>query len=104
MTFTTNGYTLSPFYDDDTHPYHVYFHRSEPEIVFGGVDSGVTNYADSDGLTFLDRVWAQAPFSGQGQFQQTVARLANQWQQAGLLTATEHQEVVSAAARAHLGA
>lgn len=104
MTFTTNGYTLSPFYNDDANPYHVYFHRSEPEIVFGDVDSGVTNYADSDGLTFLDRVWEQAPFSGQGQFQQTVAQLANQWEQAGLLTAAEHQDVVSAAATAHLGA
>jgi DUF1680 family protein len=104
MTFTTNGYTLSPFYNDDANPYHVYFHRSEPEIAFGDVDSGVTNYADTEGLTFLDRVWAQAPFSGQGQFQQTVARLATQWEKAGLLTATEHQEVVSAAARAHLGA
>jgi hypothetical protein len=104
MTFTTNGYTLSPFYDDDALPYHVYFHRDEPEIVFGDVNSGVTNYADSDGLTFLDRVWDQAPFSGHGQFQSTVARLATQWQQAGLLTAAEHDAVVSAAARAHLGA
>jgi hypothetical protein len=104
MTFTTNGYTLSPFYDDDAQPYHVYFHRSEPAIVFGDVDSGVTNYADNDGLTFLDRVWEQAPFSGEGQFRQTVTRLASQWEQAGLLTAAEHEDVVTAAAKAHLRA
>src|SRR6185437_7606088 len=53
MTFTTNGFTLAPFYNDDTQPYHVYFHRSEPEIIFGSADSGVPNYAQNDGLTFL---------------------------------------------------
>jgi uncharacterized protein len=104
MTFTTNGYTLSPFYNDDAAPYHVYFHRSEPSIVFGTAGSGVTNYSDSDGLTFLDRVWASAPFSSQGQFVATVSRLSSQWEKAGLLTAAERQEVVAAAAQAHLGA
>jgi uncharacterized protein len=103
MTFTTNGYTLAPFYNDDTNPYHVYFHRSEPEIVFGSVDSGVVNHSDSDGLTFLDRVWAQAPFASEKQFQHTVAGLAAQWAEAGLLTTAEQQAIVTAASEAHLG-
>jgi len=103
MTFTTNGYTLAPFYNDDALPYHVYFHRGEPRIVFGSVNSGVTNYADSDGLTFLDRLWAQAPFAGDKQFEHAVAGLAAQWVQAGLLTAAEQEHVLSAASAAHLG-
>jgi DUF1680 family protein len=103
MTFTTNGYTLAPFYNDDTNPYHVYFHRSEPRIVFGSVNSGVTNYADSDGLTFLDRLWAQAPFASDHQFSHAVAALAAQWAQAGLLTSAEQEQVVNAASAAHLG-
>jgi hypothetical protein len=102
MTFTTNGYTLAPFYNDDTNPYHVYFHRDEPRIIFGTADSGVTNYADSDGLTFLDRLWAQAPFSGDPQFERAVAGLAAQWAQAGLLTSAEEEQVNNAASAAHL--
>ncbi|HTU74991.1 MAG TPA: beta-L-arabinofuranosidase domain-containing protein [Trebonia sp.] len=103
MTFTTNGYTLAPFYNDDTNPYHVYFHRSEPQIVFGAVDSGVPNPADADGLTFLDRLWAQAPFASEGQFRHAVSALAAQWAKAGLLTAAQQQAVVAAARQARLG-
>jgi uncharacterized protein len=103
MTFTTNGYTLVPFYNDDTRPYHVYFHRSEPEIVFGSVDSGVQNYAQDDGLTFLDVVWARAPFSGNGQFRHVVGQVATQFVSAGLLTSAQHDAIVAAAAQASLG-
>jgi DUF1680 family protein len=103
MTFTTNGVTLAPFYNDDSSPYHVYFHRSEPEIVFGSVDSGVANPQRSDGLTFLDVAWAQAPFASQGAFQNAVTSVANQFVQAGLLTDADQQKITSAAASAHLG-
>jgi DUF1680 family protein len=103
MTFTTNGYTLAPFYNDDTKPYHVYFHRSEPEITFGGVDSGVQNYAQSDGLTFLDVLWARAPFESRGRFRQVVGQVCAQWVHAGLLTAAQRDSVVAAAAQASLG-
>jgi uncharacterized protein len=103
LTFTTNGYPLVPFYNDDTKPYHVYFHRSEPEIVFGTVDSGVQNYAQSDGLTFLDVVWARAPFHSQGQFREVVGQVCAQWVREGLLTAAQRDAVVAAAAQANLG-
>jgi DUF1680 family protein len=103
MTFTTNGLTLVPFYNDDLSPYHVYFHRHEPEIVFGSVNSGVANAQRSDGLTFLDLVWAQAPFASQGAFVNTVTSVANELVQAGLLTAADQQKIVSAASAAHLG-
>jgi DUF1680 family protein len=103
MTFTTNGFTLVPFYNDDTRPYHVYFHRSEPEIVFGTVDSGVQNYAQSDGLTFLDAVWAKAPFASQGQFRHVVGQVSAQWVREGLLTSDQRDSIVAAAAQAHLG-
>jgi DUF1680 family protein len=102
MTFSTNGYTLAPFYLDDANPYHVYFYRNEPEIVFGPVDSGVPNHQRSDGLTFLDLVWAPAPFRSDGAFQQALTGVAADWVQAGLLTAAEQQEIVAAASAAHL--
>ncbi len=103
MTFTTNGYTLAPFYNDDTSPYHVYFHRSEPEIVFGSVDSGMANPQRSDGLSFLDAAWEQAPFGSNGQFRKAVAATAQEFVTAGLLTAAQRDQIVSAANRAELG-
>ena len=103
MTFTTNGYTLAPFYNDDENPYHVYFHRSEPEVVFGSVDSGVANPQRSDGYTFLDLLWAQAPFASMGQFREAVSEISAQWVQAGLLTSAERDKIVAAARAANLG-
>jgi uncharacterized protein len=103
MTFTTNGFTLAPFYNDDTGPYHVYFHRSEPEIVFGSVDSGVPNRARSDGLTFLDVLWARAPFATQGLFRAAVRSVSSDFVTAGLLSTAEQNQVVTAASQANLG-
>jgi hypothetical protein len=103
MTFTTNGHTLAPFYLDDPNPYHVYFHRNEPEIIFGTVDAGVPNRQRTDGLSFLDVVWAQAPFASQSAFQQAVTSVAAQFVQSGLLTTSQQQKVTAAAAAAHLG-
>jgi DUF1680 family protein len=103
MTFSTNGFTLAPFYQGDESPYHVYFHRFEPEIVFGSVDSGVPNHQRSDGFTFLDAVWAEAPFVSHGQFRRDVARISAEWFDAGLLTRAEKNDVIAAADRAHLG-
>jgi uncharacterized protein len=102
MNFTTNGLPLVPLYINDTKRYHAYFHRIEPKIVFGKVDSGVTNSARGDGVTFLDAVWAEAPFANRGLFQSTVAGTAEDWVGAGLMTAEEKDTVVSAAARAKL--
>jgi hypothetical protein len=103
MTFTTNGYTLAPFYNDDTNPYHVYFHRAEPEIVFGTVDSGVANPAQPDGLTFLDVLWAKAPFASMGQFRHVVGQTATQFVRAGLLTSDQRDQINAAAGQASLG-
>jgi DUF1680 family protein len=103
MTFSTNGFTLAPFYNDDTNPYHVYFHRAEPEIVFGTVDSGVANPAQADGLTFLDVLWAKAPFASMGQFRHVVSQTATQFVRAGLLTSDDRDKIIEAASQANLG-
>jgi DUF1680 family protein len=109
MHFVTNGYTLAPFYVADpgadgehapTKPYHVYVRRHEPEIVFGSIAAGVSNHARPDGLTFLDVVWDQAPFTDHGRFKSAVGRIAAEWQQAGRLTVQERAAIISAAARA----
>jgi DUF1680 family protein len=102
MTFTTNGYTVAPFYINDTSPYHAYFTRSEPEIVFGSVDSGVANPKGDDGLTFLDKVWAEAPFRTKGSFVRTVDRISADWTDAGRFTREQRAAIVAATAKADL--
>jgi hypothetical protein len=100
MTFTAGGVPFEPFYRADTAVYHAYFRRAEPTIVFAGTDSGVENRADTGGRTFLDALWAQAPFRARKAFRQAVAGTAHEWQSAGLLTEAEAVAVRAAAAEA----
>lgn len=102
MTFTANGQTIRPFYIDDTTAYHVYFHRDEPEIVFGSVDVGVPNVARTDGLTFLDVVWASAPFKNHGDFVSSVDHVSTDFVRSGLLDSKQRNAILSAAAHAKL--
>jgi hypothetical protein len=83
-----------------TQPYHVYVRRSEPEVVFGSVSTGVANPAGADGVTFLDRVWDQAPFANHDQFVATVERVAGEFGQQGLFTAEQRTAIVDGARRA----
>ncbi|HJX75873.1 MAG TPA: hypothetical protein VJ247_05915, partial [Gaiella sp.] len=105
LHFTANGRTLAPFFVADpqagqTQPYHVYVRRDEPVIVFGSVDSGVANKTRDDGVSFLDAVWAGAPFADHGRFMQAVERAAADWRTSGQLTQAEQSAVVQAARRA----
>ncbi|WP_460062718.1 glycoside hydrolase family 127 protein [Streptomyces sp. YKOK-I1] len=100
--FTTHGLTLAPFFVADSTPYHAYFRRSEPVVVFGTADSGVPNRARGDGLTFLDVLWAGAPFASQARFLDAVRALADGWLAEGRLTRAERDAVVAAAVRANL--
>jgi DUF1680 family protein len=102
MTFSMNGLPLAPFYLGDTDPYHGYFTRVEPRIVFGAVDSGVANRQRPDGLTFLDAVWDGAPFVDRAAFMRAVMSMSSDWLAQGLLTRSERQRVLSAATQATL--
>jgi DUF1680 family protein len=107
LHFTHNGKTLAPFFvadaqteDKETQPYHMYLRRQEPAIVFGSVDTGVANSKRDDGMTFLDAVWAGAPFANHGRFVAAVERIAGEWRAAGLMTEVEQRSTVQAARRA----
>jgi len=102
LHFTTHGLTLAPFHIADTARYHAYFKRSEPVVVFGTVTSGVPNRTRPDGLTFLDVLWARAPFATQGAFVDAVRVLAETWLSQGLFSGAERDAVVAAAVRANL--
>lgn len=102
LHFTTNGQRLFPFFEadpqgDETHPYHMYFRRSEPDVVFGAVDTAVPNTARDDGVTFLDAVWEGAPFQDHGQFVARVEEIAATWRSEGRFTAGQQSTVVEAA-------
>jgi hypothetical protein len=80
LHFSANGLTWAPFFVADpqpseSQPYHMYVRRHEPAIVFGSVDSGVANTKRDDGMTFLDVVWAGAPFTNHGRFVAAVERM-----------------------------
>ncbi len=111
--FTTHGHLLRPYYVSDTQPVSSYFRRVEPTVVFGSTDTGVPNRKRNDGLpaydvpvagipspgtdgpTFLDLVWDQAPFADHGAFVTTVTRTAEAFVQAGVYTAAERDLVVA---------
>ncbi|MCQ9131140.1 glycoside hydrolase family 127 protein [Streptomyces hilarionis] len=99
LHFTTHGLTLAPFHLADDARYHAYFRRAEPSVVFGGTDSGVANRARGDGLTFLDVLWQQAPFTTSARFTAAVRALAGAWVAQGLFTTSERDRVVAAASR-----
>lgn len=116
--FTAQGFPLRPYYVSDTQPLSSYFRRVEPTIVFGSLDTGVPNRKRNDGLphydvpvsgvsspgtdgpTFLDLVWDEAPFADHGTFVSTVTRTAEAFVAAGVFTAAERDLVVSHAVRA----
>src|SRR6185436_14277405 len=93
LHFSASGLTWAPFFVADpqpseSQPYHMYVRRHEPAIVFGSVDSGVANTPRGDGMTFLDAVWAGAPFANHGRFVAAVERTAAEWRGAGRVTET----------------
>jgi len=108
--FTTNNFTLAPFYVADpapagaepppAKPYHIYWRRQEPQIVFGSIDAGVANSTREDKLTFLDVVWDQAPFADHRAFTSVVTRVAMEWEKAGRFSAADRAAVVAAAGKA----
>jgi hypothetical protein len=127
MYFTTQDLELAPFWvsdppvetvggnaapDEDeepevrrrrsppTSPYHLYLRRREPHVVFGSLDSGVPNPTGPQGFSFLDVLWARAPFPDHSRFMVAVQDLAEEWEGAGRLTAAEKDAILETAAAA----
>ncbi|WP_151476195.1 beta-L-arabinofuranosidase domain-containing protein [Streptomyces albicerus] len=100
LHYTLNGTEFAPFFEGTEDPTHAYFRRSEPKVVFGTRDSGVTNPAKADGTTLLDEIWAGAPFSNKGALVTRVQSTVNSWVSAGLLSQADGQTVVTTAQNA----
>lgn len=107
--------TLRPYYIADAQQVSSYFRRVEPEVVFGSLSTGVPNHKRDDGLpnydvpvegiespgtdgpTFLDLVWDQAPFADHSAFIETVSETADEFVAAGVYTAEERDVIVEKA-------
>lgn len=100
LHYTLNGTEFAPFSEGTEEPTHAYFRRSEPKVVFGTTDSGVTNPAKSDGTTLLDEIWAGAPFGNKAALVSRVQSTVNSWVSAGLLAQADGQKVVTTAQNA----
>jgi hypothetical protein len=51
----------------------------------------------TDGRTFLDAVWADAPFDSQERFMLTVERIAMEWEGSGVFSGYQVDRIVQAA-------
>ncbi|MEU9660640.1 beta-L-arabinofuranosidase domain-containing protein [Streptomyces chartreusis] len=100
LHFTLDGTEFAPFFEGTEDPTHAYFRRSEPRVILGNSDSGVTNPAKPDGTTLLDEIWAGAPFTGKGALVSRVRSTVDAWVSAGLLGRTDGQTVVRTAQQA----
>ncbi|WP_329544815.1 glycoside hydrolase family 127 protein [Streptomyces sp. NBC_01356] len=100
LHYTLDGTEFAPFSEGTEDPTHAYFRRTEPRLVFGNTDSGVTNPTGANGTTLLDEIWAGAPFSGKSALVSRVQSVVNSWVSAGLLSAADGQRVVSTAQNA----
>ncbi|KAI0197600.1 hypothetical protein F4808DRAFT_294138 [Astrocystis sublimbata] len=110
--------TARPYYIGDSQVVSSYFRRVETKVVFGTLDTGVPNRKRDDGLpdydvpvagisspgtdgpTFLDLVWDQAPFSTHDKFVKAVTSMAEEFVAAGTYSAEERDAIVSTAGKA----
>jgi DUF1680 family protein len=94
LHYTLDGIEFAPFFEGTEDPTHVYFRRAEPKIVLGNVDSGVANPATADGTTFLDELWAGAPYLTRSDLLQAVTTTVTSWVAAGRLSAANGEQIV----------
>lgn len=117
--FTLGGnLTAQPYYISDGQPASSYFRRVEPFVVFGTIDTGVANLKrnlglprydvpvanitspGTDGPTFLDVIWDQAPFASHAGFVETVAATADAFVHAKTYTVKQRDMIVAKAVEA----
>jgi hypothetical protein len=118
LSSTNTSLTIRPYYISDTQPVSTYFRRLEPNVVFGNIDTNVPNRKRNDGLpkydvpvanitspgtdgpTFLDVVWDQAPFSTHSDFLRVISSVADTFVAAKTFTSSERDTIVKKAGEA----
>ena len=100
--FTLGNRTFEPAWSGDNTAYHMYVKRSEPTIVFAGVDTGIANVVRDDRTSFLDHVWADGGFANHGGFVSKVDHTVAQFVADGLLSEADGERVITAAAQSRI--
>ncbi|MFJ4521668.1 beta-L-arabinofuranosidase domain-containing protein [Streptomyces sp. NPDC088810] len=100
LHYTLHGTEFAPFLEGTEDPTHAYVRRTEPRVVFGGLDSGVANPVRPDGTTLLDAVWAGAPFRSKGALVTHVGKVVDTWVAEGRLARADGDTVVHTARKA----
>jgi len=96
LHFRLGDVEFAPFFEGTEDATHAYFHRVEPTVVFGGLDSGVANPAQA-GKTLLDDIWAGAPFASKEALLRQVKAKTEAWG----LNGADAAKVLATARRAH---
>ncbi|TGJ87665.1 hypothetical protein E0Z10_g1097 [Xylaria hypoxylon] len=112
------GLTVRPYYIGDSQAVSSYFRRIEPTVVFGTINTGVPNgkrnkglpsydvpvsgipSPGTDGPTFLDLIWDQAPFATHKAFVEVVTSTADTFVAAGVYSAKERDTIIAKASQA----
>jgi DUF1680 family protein len=94
LHYTLDGIEFAPFFEGTEDPTHVYFRRAEPKIVFGSLDSGIANPTITGGTTFLDVLWAAAPYPTRSAFLQAVNATVASWVKAERLSVAAGEQVM----------
>ncbi|WP_305787155.1 beta-L-arabinofuranosidase domain-containing protein [Symbioplanes lichenis] len=98
------GRTFEPAWSGGDHRYHMYLRLDDERIAFRGADPGVPNRRDQDGWSFLTALWGSGGYLSVSDFLTAVHRYALRAADAGLLTRSEVQAVLVAAASSTLDA
>jgi len=117
---TAGNLTVRPYYISDTQAVSSYFRRVEPFIVFGSINTGIANRKRNDGLprydvpvsgipspgtdgpTFLDLVWDQAPFLSHEAFVEAATSVLQGFVREGVYEAKERDEILKRAREAEV--
>ncbi|KAI1435890.1 hypothetical protein GGR50DRAFT_267848 [Xylaria sp. CBS 124048] len=117
-TIANGNLTARPYYISDSQAVSSYFRRIEPNVAFGSIDTGVANRMRNDGLpnydvpvqgitspgtdgpTFLDLVWDQAPFGTHDVFVKAVTAVAGEFAKMGVYSDQERDVIIAKAGEA----
>ncbi|KAH8591417.1 hypothetical protein B0O99DRAFT_274037, partial [Bisporella sp. PMI_857] len=115
---TSGSLNVRPYYISDNQAVSSYFLRVEPVVVFGTINTGVPNRKrndelpkydvpvsgitspGTDGPTFLDLIWDQAPFTTHAAFVQVVNSTIDAFVAAKVYTTKERDTIVAKASEA----
>jgi hypothetical protein len=100
--FRLGDRVLEPAWSGDHTSYHMYVRRTEPRVVFAGLDSGVANAARPDGTTLLDAVWADGGFATRAEFLARVQATTESFTADGLISRRDAQRILLTAGKARM--